>query len=87
MKTLGYSLMVLGMLLAFGGVVAVFSFDQPSEVFSFIWWMIIGGWCLVFAGLGIDMMQLLKVAKHVPTRVFQRQVNRAQGVEREIAGL
>ena len=87
MKTLGYSLMVLGMLLAFGGVVAVFNFDQPSEVFSLSWWMIISGWCLVFAGLGIDMMQLLKIAKRAPARVFEREVHRAQGVEREIAGM
>lgn len=77
MKTLGYSLMVLGMLLAFGGVVAVFNFDQPSEVFSLIWWMIISGWGLVFVGLGIDMMYLLKVAKKAPARVFEREVHRA----------
>ena len=85
MKTLGYSLMVLGMLLAFGGVVAVFNFDQPSDVFSLAWWMIIGGWCLVFTGLGIDMMQLLKVAKHAPVRAYKREGNRGQGVEGEMA--
>lgn len=87
MKTLGYSLMVLGMLLAFGGVVAVFNFDQPSDVFSLIWWMIIGGWCLVFTGLGIDMMQLLKVAKQVPARMLERHVNEARRSEREIVGM
>jgi hypothetical protein len=47
--------------------------------------MIISGWCLVFTGLGIDMMQLLKIAKRAPAGLFEREVNRVQGVEREIA--
>ncbi len=33
------------------------------------------------------MMQLLKMAKHAPARVFERKAHSSQGVEREIAGM
>jgi hypothetical protein len=62
MKTLSYSLMTVGMVLAFGGVVAVFNLDQPSDMFSLAWWMIVGGWCLALIGMGIDIMHLFKIA-------------------------
>lgn len=34
MKTLSYSLMAIGFVLVFGGILAVINFGQPSEVFS-----------------------------------------------------
>jgi hypothetical protein len=85
MKTLSYSLVTVGMVLALGGVVAVFNFDQPSDVFSLAWWMIIGGWCLALTGMGIDIVHVLKIAKHEPAYVFQPETNTAKGVEGDIA--
>ena len=63
MKTLGYLLVTVGMVLALGGIVAVFNFDQPSDMFSLAWWLIVGGWCLAFTGMGMDMMHVFKIAK------------------------
>lgn len=84
MKTLCYSLVTAGMMLAFGGVVAVFNFDQPSDAFSLAWWMIVGGWCLAFTGMGVDIMQLFRVAKQEPAHLFKPETHRAKGIEREI---
>jgi hypothetical protein len=69
MKTFSYSLMTVGMVLALGGIVAVFNFDQPSDVFSSAWWMIISGWCLALTGMGIDIMHLFRFAKR-PTSIL-----------------
>ena len=84
MKTLSYSLMTIGMALALGGVVAVFNFDQPSDAFSSVWWMIVGGWCLALTGMGIDIMYLFKLAKYQPAYVFQPGTNTAKGIEGEV---
>lgn len=84
MKTLSYSLVTVGMVLALGGVVAVFNFDQPSDVFSLAWWMIVGGWCLAFTGMGIDIVHVFRTAKHEPVYVFQPEMNTAKGVEGDI---
>jgi len=85
MKTLSYSMVTVGMLSALGGVVAVFNFDQPSNVFSLTWWMIVGGWCLALIGMGIDIMYLFTIAKREPAYVFQPKTNTAEGVEGDIA--
>ncbi|MFZ3013287.1 MAG: hypothetical protein WA045_06225 [Nitrospira sp.] len=85
MKTLSYSLVTVGMVLALGGVVAVFDFDQPSDVFSLAWWMIVGGWGLALIGMGIDIVHVFRIAKCEPAFVFQPKTNRADGVEGEIA--
>ncbi|MBH0201167.1 MAG: hypothetical protein HP496_02410 [Nitrospira sp.] len=81
MKTLRYSLMTVGLVLALMGVVVVFNFGQPSDVFSSAWWMIVGGWCLALIGLGIDIMHLFTAAPRDPTYVLQPETNRAKGVE------
>lgn len=85
MKTFSYSLMTIGMVLALGGIVAVFNFDQPSDMFSLAWWMIIGGWCLALTGMGIDIMHWLKIAKRDSAYLFQPETNTAKGVEGEIS--
>ena len=84
MKMLSYSLMMVGMILVLVGVVAVFNFDQPSSMFSPVWWMIVGGWCLALTGMGIDILLLFKIAQHEPVYVFQPATQRAEGVEEEI---
>lgn len=84
MKTLSYSLMTVGMVLVIVGVVAVFNFDLPSNVFSSAWWMIVGGWCLALTGMGIDILLLFKIAQHEPVYVFEPATQRAEGVEEEI---
>jgi membrane protein required for beta-lactamase induction len=83
MKTLSYWLMMGGMVLALGGVVIVFNFDQPSDVFSLAWWMIVGGWCLGLTGMGIDILQLFKLTNREPAYLFKTETNRAKGVEGE----
>ena len=85
MKTLSYSLVTVGMVLALGGVVAVFHFEQPSDVFSLAWWMIVGGWCLALTGMGIDIVHVLKIAKREPAYVLQPEMNTVERVEGEIA--
>lgn len=84
MKTLSYSLMTVGMALALGGVLAVFNFDQPSDVFSLAWWMIVGGWSLALTGMGIDIMHLPRIVKREPAYSFQPERNTTKRVEREI---
>jgi protein-S-isoprenylcysteine O-methyltransferase Ste14 len=84
MKTLSYLLVTVGMVLALGGVVAVFNFDQPSDVFSLAWWMIVGGWCIALIGMGMDIMQLFKIAKREPAYLFQPETNTTEGVEGEM---
>jgi protein-S-isoprenylcysteine O-methyltransferase Ste14 len=85
MRTLRYSLMAVGMALALGGVVAVFNFDQPSDVFSLAWWMIVGGWCLAFTGMGVDIIHVLQAAKHEPAYLYQPEAPSAKEVEGDIA--
>jgi hypothetical protein len=84
MKTLSYSLMTVGMVLALGGVVSVFNLDQPSDAFSLAWWMIVGGWCLALTGMGIDIMHVFRLAKREPAYLLHSEINRAKEVEREI---
>lgn len=84
MATLIYSLMTVGMVLALGGVVTVFHFDQPSDAFSLAWWMIVGGWCLALTGMGIDIMHLLRIVKREPAYLFSPKTNRAKDVEGEL---
>jgi hypothetical protein len=84
MKTLSYSLITVGMVLALGGVVAVFNFDQPSDEFSSAWWMIVGGWGLALTGMGMDITHLFKLAKRRPAYVFQPETTMAKEVERKI---
>lgn len=63
METLSYLLMAVGFVLVLGGIVAVISFDQPSEALLSAWWMIVSGWCLALVGIGIEIMHLYKMAK------------------------
>lgn len=79
MKNLSCSLMTIGMALALGGIVAVFNFDQPSDAFSLVWWMIVGGWCLALTGMGIDIMHLFRLAKRQPAYLFQPETNTTKG--------
>lgn len=81
MKNFSYWLMTVGMMLALGGVVAVFNFDRPSDMFSLAWWMIIGGWCLALTGMGIDIRQVSKIANREPVYLLKSETNRAKGVE------
>jgi protein-S-isoprenylcysteine O-methyltransferase Ste14 len=84
MKTLSYLLVTVGMMLALGGVMAVFNFDQSSDVFSSAWWMIVGGWCLALTGMGIDIMHLFRLAKRRPAYVFRPETNTAKGIEGDV---
>jgi hypothetical protein len=84
MKTLSYSFIPVGLVLALGGVVAVFNWDQPSDVFSLAWWMIVGGWSLALTGMGIDIMHLFRVDKREPAYVFQPEANRTREVGGEL---
>ena len=79
MKNLSCSLMTIGMALALGGIVAVFNFDQPSDAFSLAWWMIVGGWCLALTGMGMDIMNLFRLAKRQPAYVFHPEKNTTKG--------
>jgi len=63
MKTLSYSLMAVGFPLVLGGMVAIINFDQPSEVPSSAWWMIVSGWHLIVVGIGIGIVGLFKLAE------------------------
>ena len=84
MKTLCYVLMTVGMVIALGGVVAVFNFDQPSDMFSLAWWMIVGGWSLALTGMSIDILHVFKVVTHEPAYTFQPEGERRNGVEHEV---
>lgn len=84
MKILCSLLMVVGMVLALGGVVAVFNFDQPSDMFSLVWWMIIGGWSLVLIGMGIDILQLFAVVTRDPVYTLYPEVQKTSRVEEEV---
>jgi uncharacterized membrane protein HdeD (DUF308 family) len=84
MKTLTYSLMTVGFVLVLAGIVAVFNFDQPSDLFSLVWWMIVGGWCLALAGMGTDMMHAFKMAKREAAYLYTPEADTAKEVEREI---
>ena len=84
MKTLGYSLMTIGMTLALGGIVAVFNFDQRSDAFSLAWWMIVGGWYLALTGMGIDVMHLFRLTKRQPAYWFRPETNTENGAERGV---
>ncbi|MFO0697930.1 MAG: hypothetical protein U0236_01785 [Nitrospira sp.] len=84
MKTFSYSLVVVGMVLALGGVVAVFKFDQPSEAFSSAWWMIVGGWSMALTGMGLDILHLLRRTNNQSVYVLQPKTKSAHSVESEI---
>ncbi len=84
MKTLSYSLMTVGMVLALAGVVAVFNLDQPSDAFSLAWWMIVGGWCLALTGMGIDIVHVFRLTTRKPAYILHSEINGANRVEREL---
>ncbi|MBX3327764.1 MAG: hypothetical protein U0223_04970 [Nitrospira sp.] len=84
MKILCSLLMVVGMVLALGGVVAVFNFDQPSDMFSLVWWMIVGGWSLVLTGMGIDILQLFRVVTREPVYTFHPEVEKVSRIEEKV---
>lgn len=84
MKTFCYGLMTGGMVLAIGGVVAVFTFDQPADMFSWVWWMIISGWSLVLIGMGIDILRLFQVVTPKAACTFQQEVEGGNGAEQEV---
>ena len=83
MKTLNYSLMTVGILFVLVGIVAVFNFDQPSDVFSLVWWMIIGGWCLALVGMVMDIIHMFKMAGSEEPQVFQSEADTGKAVEQE----
>ncbi len=87
MRTLRYVLMTVGMMLSLGGVVAVFNFDRPSDMFSVAWWMIVGGWSLALIGMGMDIIQLFKLVQRKPSYMFESETNRPKGVEGELTRL
>lgn len=84
MKTLCSMLMVTGLVLALGGVVAVFNFDQPSDMFSLAWWMIVGGWSLALVGMSIDILQLFHVVTPKTTFAFQPEVESENRAEQDV---
>ncbi len=61
MKGLSYSLILGGTLLFLGGVVAVSGFDQPSEPFSLVWGLLVGGWCIAIVGIAIHIIRFFKM--------------------------
>lgn len=61
MKGLSYSCMFGGTLLFLGGVVAVFGFDQPSEPFSLVWGLLVGGWCIAMVGIAIHILRFFRM--------------------------
>lgn len=63
MKSLSYSLIAVGFVLVLGGIVAIINLDQPSEVLSSTWWMIVSGWHLIVVGIGIGIVRVFKLAK------------------------
>lgn len=84
MKKLCYVLMTVGMVLALGGVVAVFNFDQPSDMFSWVWWMIVGGWALALLGMSIDILHLFQVVTPKAAYTFQPKVKNGNRAEQEV---
>jgi protein-S-isoprenylcysteine O-methyltransferase Ste14 len=84
MKALCHSLMIVGIMLVIGGVVAVFNFDQPSEAFSLAWWMIVGGWSLALIGIGVDILHVFTVVTRESGHTLQPKVESGNGVEHEI---
>lgn len=84
MKALCHSLMIVGMMLVIGGVVAVFNFDQPSDAFSLAWWMIVGGWSLALIGIGVDILHVFTVATRESAYTLQPKVESGNGVEHEV---
>ncbi|MBL8036072.1 MAG: hypothetical protein JSS38_00855 [Nitrospira sp.] len=84
MKIFCYVLMTVGMMLALGGVVAVFNFDQPSDMFSLVWWMIVGGWSLVLTGMGVDILQLFTGVRREPVYTFHPEAEKVNGVEEKV---
>lgn len=84
MKTVCYVLMTVGMVLALGGIVAVFNFGQPSDMFSLVWWMIVGGWSLALVGMSIDILQLFHVVTPKTTFAFQPEVESGNQAEQDV---
>ncbi len=84
MKAFCSVLMLGGLMLALGGVVAVFNFDRPSDMFSLAWWMIVGGWSFVLTGMGIDILQLCKSVTREPAYMLQKEVERGNGIEHKV---
>lgn len=84
LKMLCYVLMMVGLVLAIGGVLAVFNFDQPADMFSFAWWMIVGGWLLVLIGMSIDIFQLFTTMSRKPLYTFGSEIEKTDGVEKEV---
>ena len=62
MKTLPYLLITVGFALVLGGIAAIINFDQPSEVLSSAWWMMVSGWLLIVVGIGIGIVRVFKLA-------------------------
>ena len=85
MKRFSYFLMVVGMVLALGGVVAVSKFDQPSEAFSSAWWMIIGGWSMALTGMGMDILHVLRNTNEQSVYMLEPKTKRAHRGESEIS--
>jgi protein-S-isoprenylcysteine O-methyltransferase Ste14 len=83
MKTLSYSRMTIGILLVLGGIVEVFNFDQPSDLFSVMWWMIVGGWSLALGGMVMDIIQMFRMAGSEELQVFQSEGDTGKIVEEE----
>ncbi len=84
MKILCYVLMTVGMVLALGGIVAVFNFDQPSDMFSLVWWMIVGGWSLALVGMSIDILRLFRVVIPKTTFAFQPEVENGNRAKQDV---
>ena len=85
MRIVGYSLMTFGFAFVVSGIVAVFHYDQPADVFSLAWWMIVSGWGLALTGMGIDIVHVFRIAKREPAYVLQPKTNTVEGVQGEIA--
>ncbi len=83
MIILSRSLLTVGFVLVVVGIVAVFKFDQPSELFSLIWWMIVGGWCLAVIGMGIDIIHVFMLTKYKVSYGVRSPGNTARSVQRE----
>ncbi len=84
MRIVGYSLMTFGFVFVVSGIVAVFHYDQPADVFSLAWWMIVGGWCCALIGIGMDIIQLFTMDGNEAAPVFQPETTTAKGVEEEV---
>ena len=61
LKVASYTLMATGVVLFIAGIGIAYS--QPSTPFTLSWWMMIGGWGIAMAGIGLHAYRAFKLLK------------------------